>query len=167
MSIAVAVLSLLLLRGTPESKAEPTARQSFDWVGLITFIITMVALNVVIGQGATLGWLSPTILLLTAVFLVSSIVFLKIEADHANGFVDLTLFGNTIFSGATLSNFLLNGAAGTLLVVLTLVQEAAGLSSLQSGLLTVGYGVCLAMERKPGKCMFLLPPLPSHDPHLP
>lgn len=38
-----------------------------------------------------------------------------------------------------MSNFLLNGAAGTLIVVLTLVQEAAGLSSLQSGLLTVGY----------------------------
>src|SRR5690242_8783437 len=29
MSIAVAVLSFLLLRGTPESKAEPTARKSF------------------------------------------------------------------------------------------------------------------------------------------
>jgi len=98
-----------------------------------------VALNIVIGQGATLGWLSPTVLMLTAVFLVSSIVFFTIEADHAHGFVDLTLFGKTIFSGATLSNFLLNGAAGTLLVVLTLVQEAAGLSSLQSGLLTVGY----------------------------
>jgi DHA2 family multidrug resistance protein-like MFS transporter len=53
--------------------------------------------------------------------------------------VDLTLFGNRTFSGATLSNCLLNGAAGTLLVVLTLVQEAAGLSSLQSGLLTIGY----------------------------
>jgi len=25
------------------------------------------------------------------------------------------------------------------------------------------YGVCVAMERKPGKCMLPLPPLPSHD----
>jgi len=139
MSIAVAVLSFLLLRGTPESKAEPTARKSFDWLGLIAFIITMVALNIVIGQGAALGWLSPGVLFLAAVFVVSIIAFFKIETGNANGFVDLTLFGNKIFSGATLSNFLLNGAAGTLLVVLTLVQEAAGLSSLQSGLLTVGY----------------------------
>jgi MFS transporter, DHA2 family, multidrug resistance protein len=139
MSIAVAALSFLLIRGTPESKAEPTARKSFDWLGLIAFIVTMVALNVVIGQGATLRWLSPMVLILTAVFLVSIICFFKIETVNANGFVDLSLFGNKVFSGATLSNFLLNGAAGTLLVVLTLVQEAAGLSSLQSGLLTIGY----------------------------
>jgi len=139
MSIAVAVFSVLLLRGTPESKVEPTARKSFDWSGLIAFVVTMVALNIVIGQGATLGWSSPLVLILTVVFLVSAIVFFKIEIGNVNGFVDLTLFGNKTFSGATLSNFLLNGAAGTLLVVLTLVQEAAGLSSLQSGLLTVGY----------------------------
>jgi MFS transporter, DHA2 family, multidrug resistance protein len=139
MSIAVAILSFLLIRGTPESKAEATARKSFDWLGLMAFIVAMVALNIVIGQGAALGWLSPAALILSALFLVSAIVFLKTEAGNENGFVDLRLFGNRIFSGATLSNFLLNAAAGTLLVVLTLVQEAAGLSSLQSGLLTLGY----------------------------
>jgi DHA2 family multidrug resistance protein-like MFS transporter len=139
MSIAIAIVSLLLLRGTPESKAESTARKPFDWSGLIAFIVTMVALNTVIGQGATLGWLSPAVAILTVVFLVSVTVFFKIESSTANGFVDLRLFGNRPFSGATLSNCLLNGAAGTLLVVLTLVQPAAGLTSLQSGLLTVGY----------------------------
>jgi DHA2 family multidrug resistance protein-like MFS transporter len=139
MSIGVAVVSYLLIRGTPESKAEATTRRSFDWLGLAAFIIAMVALNVVIGQGAALGWSSPAVLILTAVFVVSAVAFFKIELGNANGFVDLTLFANSTFSGATLSNFLLNGAAGTLLVVLTLVQEAAGLSSLQSGLLTVGY----------------------------
>jgi DHA2 family multidrug resistance protein-like MFS transporter len=45
MSIAVASVSLLLLRGTPGSKAEPTVRKSFDWPGLIAFIVAMVALN--------------------------------------------------------------------------------------------------------------------------
>jgi MFS transporter, DHA2 family, multidrug resistance protein len=122
-------VSLLLLRGTRGSKAEPTVRKSFDWPGLIAFIVAMVALNVVSGQGTALGWLSPTISLLAAVFLVSIALFFKIEIDNANGFVDLTLFDNKTFSGATLSNFLLNGAAGTLLVVLTLVQKASGLSS--------------------------------------
>jgi DHA2 family multidrug resistance protein-like MFS transporter len=86
-----------------------------------------------------LGLLSPTIWILVAVFLVSIVLFFKIEIGSTHGFVDLMLFDNKTFSGATLSNFLLNGAAGTLIVVLTLVQEASGLSSLQSGLLTVGY----------------------------
>jgi DHA2 family multidrug resistance protein-like MFS transporter len=139
MSIAVAIVSFLLLRGTPESQAPSTARTSFDWPGLIAFIVTMVALNIVIGQGAALGWFSPAVIILIIVFLVSLGLFFKIETGNANVFVALTLFGNRTFSGATLSNCLLNGAGGTLLVVLTLVQEAAGLSSLQSGLLTIGY----------------------------
>ena len=50
---------------------------------------------------------------------------------------------NSTYTGATLSNFLINGAAGTLLVALSLVQQEAGLSSLQSGLLTVGYLVAI------------------------
>jgi DHA2 family multidrug resistance protein-like MFS transporter len=139
MSIAVAVVSLLLLRGTPENKAESTRRKSFDWSGLIAFVVGMVALNVLIGQGASLGWASPTVVILAIVLIASVASFFKIEVGNPNGFIDLRLFGNRTFSGATLSNCLLNGAAGMLLVVLTLVQEAAGLSSLQSGLLTVGY----------------------------
>ena len=54
-------------------------------------------------------------------------------------------------AGATLSNFLLNGAAGTLLVALALVQQAAGLSSLQSGLLTIGYLVAILSTIRVGE----------------
>jgi MFS transporter, DHA2 family, multidrug resistance protein len=143
MSIVVAIASFLLIAGTPESKVETSERKPFDWFGLSSFIIAMVAVNVVIGQGSALGWFSPTVLILTAAFIVSAVVFLKTESRSASGFVDLTLFSNTTYAGATLSNFLLNGAAGTLLVTLSLVQQEAGLSSLQSGLLTTGYLIAI------------------------
>jgi MFS transporter, DHA2 family, multidrug resistance protein len=94
-SIAVAIASFLLIRGTPESKVETVERKPFDWFGLITFILAMVAVNVVIGQGSALGWVSPTVLLLTALFIVSAFFFLRTESSSASGFVDLTLFGNT------------------------------------------------------------------------
>jgi DHA2 family multidrug resistance protein-like MFS transporter len=103
MSIVVAAISLLLLRGTPENQAAPAGRKPFDWRGLIAFVVAMVALNVVIGQGTALGWFSPTILILSAVFLVSIFVFFRTEIGNVNGFVDLTLFHNMTFSGATLS----------------------------------------------------------------
>ncbi len=138
LSIVVTIISFLLLRGTPESKIVTTDKKYFDWAGLITFIIAMLALNIVIGQGSGIGWLSPAVLIVTVIFIVSAIVFFRIETKSKSSFVDLTLFNSKTFSGATLSNFLLNGAAGTLLVTLALVQEA-GLSSLQSGLMTVGY----------------------------
>lgn len=105
----------------------------------------------VIGQGAALGWLSPVVLLLTALFVVSAVFFLRTETRSLSGFVDLTLFSNRTYSGATLSNFLLNGAAGTLLVTLTLVQQEAGLSSLQSGLLTAGYLIAILSTIRVGE----------------
>jgi MFS transporter, DHA2 family, multidrug resistance protein len=72
MSIAVAAVSWLLLRGTPENKAESTERRAFDSAGLMAFIVMMVALNIVIGQGASVGWMSGTVVTLTIVFLGST-----------------------------------------------------------------------------------------------
>jgi DHA2 family multidrug resistance protein-like MFS transporter len=140
ISIVLSILALFLLRGTPESKAEsagPAAR--FDFGGLAAFIIALVAINVYISQGPSLGWLSLTGVGLVAISVVSALAFFSIESRKEHAFLDLRLFGNMSFTGATLSNFLLNGAAGTLIVALGLVQVAAGLSSLQSGLLTLGY----------------------------
>jgi MFS transporter, DHA2 family, multidrug resistance protein len=151
ISIVVAIISYLLIRGTPESKSTSTSEKSFDWAGLVSFIIAMLALNIVIGQGAGLGWLSPAILIGCAIFILSAIVFFRIETKSRNSFVDLSLFKNKTFSGATLSNFLLNGAAGTLLVSLALVQSEAGLSSLQSGLITIGYLVAILSTIRVGE----------------
>lgn len=151
LSIIVAIISYLLIRGTPESKSTAPNEKSFDWPGLIAFIIAMLAINIVIGQGSGLGWLSPAVLAGIAVFIIATVVFLRIEKRSENGFVDLSLFHNQTFSGATLSNFLLNGAAGTLLVSLALVQAEAGLSSLQSGLITVGYLVAVLSTIRVGE----------------
>ena len=69
--------------------------------------------------------------------------------SRANGFIDVSLFKNKYFTGATVSNFLLNGVAtGALIVANTYVQVARGFSSFQSGLLSLGYLVAvLAMIR--------------------
>src|SRR4051794_22719890 len=143
MSIAVAALSYVLIKGTPESRMPDAEYTSFDWAGFTAFVIAMVAVNVVIGQGSALGWLSAIVIGLTVAFATAAAVFFKVEAGNRDSFVDLSLFRNRTYSGATLSNFLLNGAAGTLLVSLSLVQQAAGLSSMQSGLLTVGYLIAI------------------------
>ena len=151
MSIAVAALSYLLIKGTPESRMPDAEHRPFDWAGFIAFIIAMVAVNIVIGQGSALGWLSPIVIGLSIVFAVAAAVFFKVESGNPASFVDLSLFQNKTYSGATLSNFLLNGAAGTLLVSLSLVQQAAGLSSMQSGLLTVGYLVAILSTIRVGE----------------
>ncbi|RAR54916.1 DHA2 family multidrug resistance protein-like MFS transporter [Paraburkholderia unamae] len=154
MSIIVATASAMLIRGTPESRGDArVATQSFDWTGLIALLIAMVAFNVVVGQGATLGWSSPVVLALAVAFAGALGVFIYAERRCAHPFVDFRFFENSIYLAATLSNFLLNGVAGALLVVLILVQEAYGLSSLQSGLLTTGYLLAILVAIRVGEKM--------------
>jgi DHA2 family multidrug resistance protein-like MFS transporter len=154
ISIVLSIVALLLVKGTPESRAttDPeAAAHGFDWSGLVCFIIMLVAINVYISQGPNIGWLSLTGLILVALFVLFSLTFLQIETSKRRPFVNLKLFSNATFTGATLSNFLLNGAAGTLIVSLGLVQVAAGMSSLQSGLLTLGYLVAILATIRVGE----------------
>lgn len=152
ISIALSLLALFLLRGTPESKAPATdTPYRFDWSGLVAFIIALVSVNVFISQGPAIGWFSRAAIILLALFVVFLLLFFKIETTKPRPFVDLALFRNLTFTGATVSNFLLNGAAGMLIVSLGLVQVAAGMSSLQSGLLTLGYLIAILSTIRVGE----------------
>ena len=55
--------------------------------------------------------------------------------------MDFNLFRNTVFTGATISNFLINGTAGALTVSLWVLQGAAGMSAATAGYLTAGYAI--------------------------
>jgi MFS transporter, DHA2 family, multidrug resistance protein len=152
ISIAVAVLALYLIKDTPTSKAPETGtHHRFDWSGLFAFVAAMLAINVFISQGPKLGWFSGASLGLIVAFVVFILAFFWIETRTPGPFVDLSLFDNKTFSGATLSNFLLNGSAGTLVVALGLVQHASGWSSLHSGLLTLGYLVAIVATIRVGE----------------
>ena len=104
-------------------------------------MIAMVALQIVVTQGNRLGWTSPSALVLIAVTVIFGILFFRIEARTPAAFVDFTLFNNPTFTGATISNFLLNGVTGTQIVSLQLVQLGGNMTAQQAGMLTLGYAV--------------------------
>jgi DHA2 family multidrug resistance protein-like MFS transporter len=58
-------------------------------------------------------------------------------------FVKVALFRNSTYTGATISNFLLNGVAGMLIVSMMLVQLGGGLSAQEAGMLTLGYAIAI------------------------
>ena len=142
-SIVVSVIGLLMIRGTPESKAELKGSYKFDFAGVATFMIAMIALQIVVTQGNKFGWTSPAMLGLIAVTVIFGALFFRIESKAAQGFVDFKLFNNPTYTGATISNFLLNGVAGTLLVSLQLVQFGGDMSAQQAGILTLGYAITI------------------------
>jgi len=142
-SVLVAVIGLILIHDTPESRAEGRADYKFDFAGVIFFMIAMVALQVVVTQGNRLGWTSVYAIVLIAVTVIFGILFFRVEARSPAAFVDFTLFENPTFTGATISNFLLNGVTGTQIVSLQLVQLGGNMTAQQAGLLTLGYAVAI------------------------
>jgi MFS transporter, DHA2 family, multidrug resistance protein len=142
-SAVVSVIGMLMVRGTPESRAEGKRGYKFDTIGVLTFMITMVALQVFATQGAKLGWASAASLGLLAAAVVFGVIFFRTESGNPNAFVDFRLFRNMTYTGATLSNLLLNGVAGILIVSMTLVQIGGGMTAQGAGLLTLGYAIAI------------------------
>ena len=143
VSIAVCILGLWMMRGTPESKAATRGDYKFDLPGVLTFMVAMVALQVVVTQGNNFGWASLLSLGLIAITVVVSAIFLKIESKSPNAFFDFSLFKNATYTGATISNFLLNAVAGTLIVSLQLVQFGGNMTAQAAGMLTLGYAIAI------------------------
>ena len=142
-SAGVSLLGMLMVRGTPESKAPGQGAYRFDTKGILSFMVTMVALQVLTTQGSQIGWTSPIALGLAAIVAVVGVMFFRIEAAAQSPFVNFGLFRNLTYTGATISNFLLNGVAGMLLVSMMLVQLGGGLSAQEAGMLTLGYAIAI------------------------
>ncbi|NEU30676.1 MFS transporter [bacterium LRH843] len=147
-SIVFSLLAMWLIKDTPESKGESKGAFTFDYLGLVIFIITMLALNIFITFGADFGWTSLITISLAAVTVIGAIVFFKVEKNKDVVLIDFSIFKNKPYSGATFSNFLLNAIAGTLVVANTYVQVGRGFTAFQAGMLSLGYLVAvLAMIR--------------------
>lgn len=142
-SAAVAAIGMLMVRGTPESKAAAQDDYRFDAIGVLTFMVAMVALEVLATQGSAIGWTSPITLAVAAVGVIVGAVFVNAEIRTRHPFVNFALFSNATYTGATISNFLLNAVAGMLLVSMMLLQLGGGMSAQQAGMLTLGYGIAI------------------------
>lgn len=137
----VSVASILLMRQIPESAPLAGRPGRTDWAGIVSMAVGLAALLIVVTQGSTIGWASLLTWALFAVFLAAFGVFVNAELKAEYPLVDFRLFRNTVFTGATISNFLINGTAGALTVSLWVLQGAAGMSAATAGYLTIGYAV--------------------------
>ncbi len=142
-TVVISIIGFLMVKGTPESKGETKPNYKFDLAGVITFMLSIIGLQLFLSNGSSWGWTSTISLGLAAAFLIFGFIFFKIESKNSNAFVDFKLFENLTYTGATISNFLLNATAGILIVSLSLVQLGAGLTSQESGLLTLGYAIAI------------------------
>jgi DHA2 family multidrug resistance protein-like MFS transporter len=142
-SIVISIIGFMMVKGTPESKGEIRKDYKFDLAGVITFMIALISLQVLLTKGSDFGWVSVISIILFFAFLVFGYIFYKTEKGNKNAFVDFDLFKNRTYTGATISNFLLNAVAGILIVSLMLLQTGGGMSAQKAGFLTIGYAIAI------------------------
>ncbi|PTE44302.1 MFS transporter [Staphylococcus equorum] len=154
ISIIVAVLSMYLMKHAPETKgvqSDASRRAKFDITGLVILIVGMLSVNLIITQASTYGLLSPFIMSLIVIFIVSIIAFVLYEGRVKNPLIDFSIFKHKGYSGATVSNFLLNAVAGTLIVANTYFQSGLHFNSFQSGAMTITYLIAVLVMIRVGE----------------
>jgi MFS transporter, DHA2 family, multidrug resistance protein len=155
LTVPAALIGMFLVKGTPESKITSKDKQSVDFFGIITLVLALLSLNLVVTLGEQYGWVSPIILSMMATFVIFFIIFLITENKKTTPLVDLSLFNSKGYDGAVISNFLLNMCAGCLFVLMPYIQTGRGLSSFQSGLLTISYLIAILLTIRVGEKVML------------
>lgn len=154
ISIIVALLAMYLIKHTPETKGvqnEVSKRAKFDIGGLVILIISMLSLNLIITKTEDYGLFSTAIISLIILFVISLIAFILFENRIKNPLIDFKLFKHKGYSGAVVSNFLLNAVAGTLIVANTYFQSGLHFSSFQSGVMTITYLIAVLVMIRVGE----------------
>lgn len=140
------LLALVLLYGSKEI-LNPSSSEKFDVLGLIFFLLAVLSLNLVLSKGSISSWMSPTALF---AFMFSLLFYWLEKRNQINPFINFEIFRNRRFTIATVSNFILNATAGALVVINTFAQQYFGLTSLQTGVLSVPYFVTILVAIRIG-----------------
>ncbi len=152
ISALLSLLGFYLIRDVPESKSEEAQKHRFDFVGMILFMFFIVTLQLLVSNGSSKGWNNSESAVLGIVSIIFLILFILFENRKKDStFIDFKLFKNKTFTGATISNFILNGTSGVLIVTLMLMQQGGNVNADTTGLLTIGYGVVILLFIRVGE----------------
>lgn len=151
-SIAAALAAFLLIRGTPESRSATAAQHKLDVSGLLSLVAGLVLFNLFISKGHHWGWTSGLSLSMLAGAVVAMGWFIRSGLRKKEAaLIDFALFNNRSYSAAVLSNLMLNGAIGTMMITSIWLQQGRHLSPFQAGMMTLGYLVTVLLMIRVGE----------------
>jgi DHA2 family multidrug resistance protein-like MFS transporter len=146
ISSVISVLGMALMLGTPESKA-PKTDKKFDTLGSIYFVIALIALVLAVSKGRSWGYTDIKFIgtFVTAIVVLGVFYLNEKAASRKNivQLIDFSLFQSRGYLGATLSNFLINAIAGTMVTVNTYLINGRGLTTTEVGLITLTYAIAV------------------------
>lgn len=143
INVPIGIFASSVVAAQLRGKVEKTERPKIDYVGLITLIIGVGALQVVLDKGNDEDWFNSTFIIITSI--VSAIalaVFLIWELTDKDPIVDLKLFRHRNFTAGTLALVLAYAAFFSIgLMVPLWLQRNLGYTSTWAGFATAPLGV--------------------------
>ena len=134
VNVPIGIGAIFMTLAKVEESRSP-AEGRVDWAGLVTFSGGLLCLVYALIRGNAEGWTSTQIVALLAAALVLLLAFLVVERRQRLPMLDLALFRNPAFDGASIAALVLSAAMFAMFLYLTLfIQNALGYSALESGL---------------------------------
>ena len=143
INVPIGIFASMVVANQMKGRVEQTERPKVDYVGLVTLIIGVGALQIVLDKGNDEDWFnSPFIVVASLISAVALTVFLIWELTDKDPIVNLKLFRHRNFSAGTLALVLAYAAffAIGLLVPLWL-QRNLGYTSTWAGYATAPLGI--------------------------
>jgi len=152
MTLALGVPAVVLARRHLRESRDPAAKP-VDWPGVVVLSAGLFAVVFAVLRGNALGWGSTAIVALLAAGAALLAAFVAVERSVAHPMLDLRLFRNRTFTGASVVVALLGGATFGSFVYLSLfLLNVQGRSPVEAGLVlaplaAVSFAVSLVAGR--------------------
>jgi len=143
INVPIGIFASFVVAGQMKGRPERTERPKIDYVGLITLIIGVGALQVVLDKGNDEDWFNSTFIVVTAIIAAIGIaVFLIWELTDKDPIVNLKLFRHRNFAAGTLALVLAYAAFFAIgLLVPQWLQRNVGYTSTWAGFASAPLGI--------------------------
>jgi len=143
INVPIGIFASFVVAGQMKGRPERTEKPKIDYVGLITLIIGVGALQVVLDKGNDEDWFNSTFIVVTAIVAAIGIaVFLIWELTDKDPIVNLKLFRHRNFAAGTLALVLAYAAFFAIgLLVPQWLQRNLGYTSTWAGFASAPLGI--------------------------
>ncbi|MDE2307249.1 MAG: DHA2 family efflux MFS transporter permease subunit, partial [Xanthomonadaceae bacterium] len=143
INVPIGIFASTVVASQLRLKTEKTERPKIDYVGLISLIVGVGALQIVLDKGNDADWFNSSFIVITSIVsAVALAIFLIWELTDADPIVDLRLFRHRNFSAGTLAMVLGYAAFFSIALLVPLwLQQDLGYTAIWAGYATAPLGV--------------------------
>ncbi|SEI69623.1 DHA2 family efflux MFS transporter permease subunit [Frateuria terrea] len=147
INVPIGIFASMVVGNQMRGRVDKTERPKIDYVGLITLIIGVGALQVVLDKGNDEDWFNSTFIIVTSIVSAIAIaIFLIWELTDKDPIVDLKLFRHRNFTYGTIALVLAYAAFFAMSLLMPLwLQRNLGYTSTWAGFATAPIGVLPVM----------------------